>query len=261
MLNIIKSDCYRIKNQKGIYITLVLLILLLILEGLGASGHIGVSTSEMNQEIANQDRTGILMPIVALQTIDNQVYFLLAFVIFIAAADFSTKTIKNAIASGVSRFEYYMSKFILGAISAFFVVLMCALVPTLTAVIKNGFGASFPEGYWLILLKGYAMAYLMYLALTTFILMLIFVTKRVAAVNGIYVAFCLAPSIIISILSFIDDKFFNLFDYEFIFTLRHIGNVQSFASADYIRVLASAGIMITLSLVTTYLSFRKCDIK
>lgn len=261
MLNIIKADWYRLRHHKGLYITLILLILFLGLQGMGARGQIGVVTETANQETSTLEPTGAMMPMVILGSIDNQIYFLLAFIVFIAGADFSSHTVKNAISSGVSRLDYFLSKLFLSALFALIIVLLSGVIPTIMATVKNGFGDPFPNGQWLVLLKAYGLVFYMYMALTVFGVMLAFVSKKIASLNGLYLIFCLVPSILIMILSMIDAVFLKMFKFEFISNMRSIANIVSFTPEDYMRIVLIGGTLMVLSLAITYVFYSKCDIK
>lgn len=261
MLNIIKADWYRLRHHKGLYISFSLLILFLVLQGMGARGQIGVVTETMNQNVSSVVRTGAHMPMEILNAIDNQIYFLLAYIVFIAGADFSSHTVKNAIASGVSRLDYFLSKIILIALFALVIVLLSGIIPTLTATISNGFGDPFPKGHWLMLLKAYGLVFYMYLALTVFGVALVFVTKKIASVNSLYLVFSLVPTLLIMILSIIDTIFLDLLKFEFVSNMRTIASIHVFTSEDYMRIFLIGGSLIFTSLATTYVFYRKCDIK
>lgn len=261
MLNIIKADWYRLRNHKGIYITFVLLILFLLLQGMGAKGHIGVATETMNQELYAEEATGGNMILGIISSIDNQAYFLLAFIIFIAGADFSSGTIKNALASGVSRKEFFLSKLILSVVFALVIVVLSGLIPTLVTTLSNGFGGPLSKGQWSNVFKAYGLVLYMYVALSVFCLMLVFTSRRIAVVNSIYIVFCLVPMLLIVILSMINESFIKLLNYEFISNIRKIEAINLFESGDYVRVILIGSLLILMSLVTTYTFYRKSDIK
>lgn len=261
MLNIIKADWYRLRHHKGLYITLILLILFLGLQGMGARGQIGVITETTNQAVSTLEPTGSTMPMEILGSIDNQIYFLLAFIVFIAGADFSSHTVKNAISSGVSRLDYFLSKLALSALFALIIVLLSGFIPTIMATVKNGFGAPLLKGQWLVLLKAYGLVFYLYMALTVFGVMLSFVTQKIASVNSLYLVFCLVPSILIMILAIIDTFFLKLFKFEFISNMRTIANIGTFTPEDYMRIFLIGGTLMVSSLAITYVFYSKCDIK
>ena len=133
MINIIKSDLYRILKGKAIYIVLLVIIAMLTVSVVAMSpGNIGVSnTADMEASdlelIAKLSTTKTLgeyrkiMKESGAFSLDKDIigansnlyYLFIVIVVIVIATDFSNKSIKNSISSAISRKKYYISKLVL----------------------------------------------------------------------------------------------------------------------------------------------------
>ncbi|MCR5837994.1 MAG: hypothetical protein K6G88_15970 [Lachnospiraceae bacterium] len=132
MLNIIKSDLYRIFRGKSLYIVTAIIIFMAVISAITLSpGHIGVAVgtgSTMTDpdtvaKIAEAKTLGEfrdVMKEIGTIKLDAQIigqnsnlyYFFIVFVVVIITSDFSNKSVKNTLSSAISRREYYFSKLI-----------------------------------------------------------------------------------------------------------------------------------------------------
>ena len=135
MLNIIKSDLFRILRGKAIYIIFVVIILMNILSivsmttpnigiSIGNSGIVDINDTELLQRLSEAKSIGEYRDIMKSQgnyELDkaiigqnsNLYYFFIAVVVVVLCADFSNKSIKNTLSSAISKRKYYFSKLIL----------------------------------------------------------------------------------------------------------------------------------------------------
>ncbi len=133
MINIIKSDLYRILKGKAIYIVLAVITILTVVSVVGMSpGHFGLSIGsnvdmsdlELMEEISSAKTLGEYREIMKnnrsfaldkdiVGTNVNLYYFFIVIAVIVLATDFSNKSIKNTISSAISRKEYYFSKLLL----------------------------------------------------------------------------------------------------------------------------------------------------
>lgn len=133
MINIIKSDLYRILKGKAIYIVLAMITILTVVSVVGMSpGHLGLSIGsnidmsdlELMEEISSANTLGEYREIMKndgafeldrdiVGTNVNLYYFFIVITVVVLATDFSNKSIKNTISSAISRKEYYFSKLLL----------------------------------------------------------------------------------------------------------------------------------------------------
>lgn len=262
MINLIKADLYRIFRSKGIYITTGLLLVLFVLQARGEIDSIGVSSSEMEgiEEVVQQ-LTGIIAPLIIMKGNDNLLYFLLPIIIFIASVDFSSGTAKNVLSNGVSRTKYYFSKLILSMLFCTVILASSIVIPTIIVTLMNGFGGEFDLEFISQVLNAFGLQLFLFFVVTSIGIFFVFTTKRTAAVNGLYIAFCLAPMLLIILLYSISEKFSKLLDYEMVMNIRIAANVNSMVSDEIIKIIIVGLVYLVTSLVGGLVLFRKCDIK
>ena len=133
MINIIKSDLYRIFKGKTIYITLAIVIIIGIVSCVGmSSGYIGVSTGskltsfDKETTIALNGANNLIEYRNIIKShgsfeLDRQIigqngnlyYLFIVIVVISLSTDFSNKSIKNTLSSAITRKQYYLSKLVL----------------------------------------------------------------------------------------------------------------------------------------------------
>ncbi|XMB66303.1 ABC transporter permease subunit [Mycoplasmatota bacterium zrk1] len=262
MINLIKADIYRIFRGKGIYITIGFLLGLCSLQAFGGIDSLGVSSSSMEgiDEVIPLV-TGRIAPLIMMRTNDNLLYLLLPIIIIISSVDFSSGTAKNVLVNGVSRSKYYLSKLVLTMLFCIILLVFSIVIPTIIISLLNGFGGEFDGEFIGQVLKAFSLQLLLFLAVTSIGIFFVFTTKSTAKVNGIYIAFCLVPMIIIVLLFNISEKFLKLLDYEVVMNIRMAANANSMSSGEIGRMILVGIVYLVLSLVGGLILFRKCDIK
>lgn len=133
MINIMKSDLFRIFKGKAIYITTVIIVFMSLLSAITMqSGHIGFSTSsnidlnnpEVVAEISNVKSLGefrSVMKKMGPYPLDKQMigeninlyYVFIIITVIVLVTDFSNGSAKNTLSSAITRKKYYFSKLIL----------------------------------------------------------------------------------------------------------------------------------------------------
>lgn len=262
MINLIKADIYRIFRSKGIYITTAILLVLFLLQAFGEIGSIGISSDDMEgaDEIV-QLLTGRTAPLNVMKANDNLLYFLLPIIIFVSSADFSSGTAKNVLANGVSRTKYYFSKLILSMLFCTVLLIFSIVIPTSIVTAMNGFGGEFNWAYISPVLNVFALQLLLFFAVTSIGIFFVFTTKRTAAVNGLYISFCLVPMLVIIMLFSISEKFSKLLEYEMVMNIRRAANVNLMTGDEIIKIIAVGLVYLIISLSCGLGLFKKCDIK
>lgn len=159
MLNIIKSDLYRIFKGKAIYVTILVMSVLMIANAISVSiiniggktsANIGDGTGmEFMVELQNantlKDFREVMMryreyPLDQEMIADNinLYYFFIVIVVIVLCTDFSNKSIKNTLSSAISKKKYYLSKVILIFGICTFLVLFSNYFFYLLNILVNG---------------------------------------------------------------------------------------------------------------------------
>lgn len=290
MFNIIKADLYRIFRGKGVYITLILFIALLALQvATNTVGTVGMYVKEENEidqreerdetEFVNKDEleekpevalnsaldaqtfTGSIAAFKTMESTDSLLYFMLAFIIFIGATDFSTGCAKNVLSSGVSKSKYYISKLILAIAFLILISLINVIVPIIIGTIVHGFEGTFDITFIIKVLKVFLPQLYLCTAAVCVGMFFVFVTKRTAIVNGLFIAFNIVPKLVIFLLSYLNLKFLKLLDYEIVTNIRMFSNVEMLSSSAITKGLLVATVYILISTIGGFIIFKRSEIK
>jgi ABC-2 type transport system permease protein len=270
----IKADTIRVFRGKGIFVTIGILVAVLLMNTvvMVAIGDIGsmenvieTTATADDPEAAilemGADVTGATAAFFAMQTVDNMGFILLALGIFIAAADFTSGTVKNVLSSGASRMKYYFSKLILAGV---FTVVMYSLYIALTVILATlflGFGGTF-NGAWLLdVVRPFLGQLWMLLAISGFVVAVTFITKKTAAVIGIYFAVLFAPRMVLMMMAMIDSRFTDLFRFDFWENTNNFAQFQYLSTGDITRSLMVGLVMFAVSTILGVTLFRKAEIK
>ncbi len=260
-MNIIRADLYRLVRSKGPYITLGIYLFFILMQSIVSSvGHMGVQT-EMTDTMEPLIFTGTTAAFEMMKAGDNLLYFLLPFIIFIGAADFSSGTAKNVLANGINRTKYYLSKLISTSVVCFLLMLIMVVVSIVCGTIKNGFGGTFDMDFIIRLSKPFFTQLLLCLGVNSVAIFFTFVTRRTAAVNGIFIAFCTVPLLVVAILADINSDLDVLAKFDVVANIRMVVPFDALATADLIRVLAIGTFYILASTIGGIYLFRRSEIK
>jgi ABC-2 type transport system permease protein len=268
MFNIMKADLYRIFRGKGIYITLAFVIFITALMVL-SNGNIQVMTINTEPETITiggevydltMSPTGRIAPFQMASSTDILVWFMLPFIVFIAASDFSQGAVKNLLAGGSSRMKYYIAKLILSAVICMVLTLFFIVLSILFGTMTNGFGGRFDAGYVGEVLKVYLPQTFLLFAYTCIGIFLAFTFKKVAVLNTVYIAFAFVPSLTILILSDFSEKFIKLSEYDLYINIKACANA-GLVDVDYTKLMILGSAYILTTTIGGMLLFRKSEIK
>lgn len=115
MFNMIRGDAYQLRHSRGFYITEFLLIALVLSSVLtGALGTIGVSTESL-QTFQVQGTSTSWNAVKAIKLMTSMasflIYLILPLFIMTTGFDFSHYSYKNLLSSGMTRLNYFVSKY------------------------------------------------------------------------------------------------------------------------------------------------------
>lgn len=281
MLNIIKSDLFRIVRGKAIYISIIIMIIMLITSIIGmAPGRIGivVTNSEIRKETGENselqekisDTSSLLETRKILKEygefeLDRQIigansnlYYIFIVVVFtIVCADLSGGTVKNTLSSAISRKKYYLSKLIISLILGTIIIFINNYAIYFLNILINGvkFSTDFVEFTKLTIIQ----LPIMY-GIISVLVCIAFVTKRKAIYNGIAIPLIIVIQLILmSIITLfrLDSTIMTNWEFQYI-----LSNLAENPENIYIlkTTLLGVGYMILFNIVGFY-SFKKAEIK
>ena len=279
MLNIIKSDLYRVFKGKSIYIAIIFILFLASVSCFSMSpGHIGITTSSEEQPLIKDKEilkqvyetnsifeTRNLMKEYGAYPLDkaqlganaNLYYFFIIIVVIVLVTDLSNSTAKNTLSSAISRKKYYFSKLITCIGLGTFLVLINNYGSYLINLIMNGkeFSAGFLEITKLTIIQ----LPILY-GIISMLVCIGFCFRKTGTFNSITIPLIIVIQFIImgaATLFHFDGS--NILNYEFQYI---IGNLISNPSNTYIlKTLVLAIFYIIIFNTIGYRVFRKTEIK
>jgi hypothetical protein len=268
MMNLLRADIYAMLRGKTLYITFGLLFLfnslMIILQVVGSDVTIGIhleGIDGLDAAVLNQAFNGMNSAAYLFTQTNNMAFFLLALIILASAPIFSQGTVKNDIAWGISRTKLYVAKLINATGLCILMVICYVGTGMALATALQGWGGAVPDGYWVIFLQTLGAQTLMLMALTCIGVFLMFTFKRVSVVNGVYIAFCLVPAILV--LSMLESNINVAWLLEFDIMLG-IGRLGFFSQLDTRSISIMLGISAFYIFAATFagiLLFRRAEIK
>lgn len=292
MLNIIKSDIYRLFRSVGFYIAVALIIIISVMSIITMQGgRIGISASIGVEETENSDNlpgsTGenamtyekldklnraksvsefrSIMKSFGSYELDKEIigqnanlYYVIIFIVgIIITKDFSYKSVKNTLSSAVSRKKYFFSKFLLVLGISTILILFNNYFTYFLNIIVNGkeFASTFADITKVTLLQ----LPLLY-GIICLLICFAFLTKKTSLFNTISIPFLMiCELIIIMITSMFKIKANFLVTYE----LQSVMNsLVSNPTNEFIWKCSLLGIayMIVFTIIGYY-SFKNAEIK
>jgi len=274
MRNIIRADLYRIFRGKGVYIAtavfLVFIITIIATNGMGTIGvdiHVFQNPDELDDYAEGLTvreevkMTGKIAPIILADGTSDIIYFILPFIVIIAAADFSKGTAKNLISAGESRLKYYIAKLILIGFACIVTVVTFVVLSILITTLMNGFGGSFDMEFVKEVAKIYLPQLYLIFAYSCIGLFVVFTLKSTASLISIYVAFAIVPTILIMIAQDINERVVDLMKYDLVFNMKTYAYPDGAFPPDLTRTLILGGVFILVCTVGGFLLFRKAELK
>lgn len=283
MLNMIKSDIFRILKGKAIYIIFIIIMIILCLDVIGMSaGNIGFSSDftegiqdgmnandakteehfqggihslKETREYAKKHPFTLDKDIISNNT--NLYYFFIAITVIVLATDFSNKSIKNTLSSAITRKKYYAAKLLTIFGLSTIVILFNNYFGYFLNLIVNGtnFASSFGEFTKLTIIQ----LPLLY-GIISLLVCFAFVFKKTSSFNTISIPFIFVVQLvgmtIINLFKINGDIFFK-YEVQFAFT-----NLISNPANDYIAKCVILGIVYIIAFnILGYYLFRKTEIK
>ncbi len=279
MLNIIKSDLYRVFRGKAIYIAIAFILILASVSCFAMSpGHIGFASSSIEE--TDYDNEELLEKLYETDSIietreimkeygsfpldksqlganANLYYFFIIVVVIVLVTDLSNSTAKNTLSSAISRKKYYFSKLITCLGLGTVLILINNYGSYVINLIMNGkeFSAGILEITKLTILQ----LPILY-AIISVLVCIGFCFRKTGTFNSITIPLIMVVQLVImgvATLFHLDGA--NILNYEFQYI---IGNLVANPSNTYIlKTLVLAIFYIIVFNVIGYSVFRKTEIK
>jgi ABC-2 type transport system permease protein len=258
MINTIRADFFRLFRSKGFYITQLLLIALVALSILTKSlGSSGMSLEQLTAfQINLQDATwNSYQTVIAMSTMAAfLMYFCLPLFVMVLGYDLTKKTYKNQLAVGISRKEFFLSKYIIFLLVSALQFLFYYFFTFVTAGIRYGFGTA-PDHFWLDFLRMILIQFIAFqaiFAIGLFFLLLTF--SNVAAIIAVIVG-----GLVTGIFTAIFPKADWLKYLDFQSNL-NLAWLQEMPDHYWFKAIVTACLFSVIVLLAAYQLFRKRDL-
>ncbi|ANK62359.1 hypothetical protein AYR56_11065 [Loigolactobacillus backii] len=213
MFNMIRGDFYRLKHSKGFYITEFILIALVLSSVLtGTLGTIGARSDSIEEF---QQAGGAWNAVKATKLMTSMcsflIYLILPLFIMTTGFEFSRRSYKNPLSSGMTRLNYYLSKY-----SVFIVIVLLQVILYYGTVyvvtgIKNGFGI-FTLNFGIKMAQAILLQLLLLLAIFSVSILVLFITFSTISAVVTTIIFPLLVNILHMI--FIKVAWLKYFDFQ-----------------------------------------------
>lgn len=279
MFNIIKSDLYRLLKGKAIYITVLIMAVMLGLSIYELQpGYVGVTGGGLEQmyeedpeemtDMRDMDVQSLAearkmykqypyeLDKAILGTNANLYYLFIILIAVIISADFSKRTVKNTIASAVSRRKYYFSKLICCILTCTMLVLLNNYGMYIVNRLVNG--EDFSSSMAAITKVTFYQLPIMY-GIISLLVCISVVVKKGSAFNAISIPLLIVAQLVLSLFVKIFKIKGGIFNYEYQTVL---GKLAGSPENNYIIKCVMLGIIyIVIFNVIGYYSFKKAEIK
>ena len=263
MMNLMRADMYRILRGKAVYISLAVMVLLaaLVVFVFRIAPATGIITEEdVFVPVAENYMTGAMGAELAIGGMNNIAFIFLVGIVVTAMAAFSSGAVKNELTIGIGRTKFYFSKWLLTCLLSISAMLIFLAMFIIFATFVDGFGY-WGDGYLAEVLTSFGLQSILAIAFSSIGVFFSFVTRKAAAVNGLYIAFMLVPTFIIALLAEAFPRAMDFVVYDMSFLFGVFATAANQPTADIVRgVIIGLG-YILVSTVAGVLLFRKAEIR
>jgi len=259
---------------KGIYITFALLVSLAVLTVfvVGAAMQVGVvmqyevaategyDVEHFNPFMQQEVITGARAAQMSLVSMDVLIYFFLPLIVIVAMSPFSSSAVKNELTIGISRVRFYFSKLMLSSILSVAFMVVYVLLFVVFGTIRDGFG-NWGGGLGIEVLQAFAAHMLFALAFNSVGMFFCFVVRRAGATEGLYIAFALAPQIVIALLMIAFPEAIRALYFDLGSLFGMFAQVSTMYTVEIVRGLLVGLAWLVVPTMAGIALFQKADIK
>ena len=268
MIRLMRADLYRIFRGKAIYITfaVIAIVIALTVYVMRSSMVVGMQPGELGEDFENmlpvihETMDGAIAAGMAINSMNNMIYFFLALIIGVGMAAFSSGAVRNEISVGISRTKFYLTKLALSSIICIAFVLAYFVLHVFMAATVGGLG-EWGNGFFTDALIALGAQMFFTVAMCSVGIFLCFVTRRTAAVNGLYLAFVLVPLLVVSLLMLRFPSAGEYFNYDLGNQFYIFANTVRLSGREIARGVAVGLAYILVPTIGGIALFKKAEIK
>lgn len=259
MLNLLRSDLYRFIRSKSFYICTVISIALFVINALALKWTSTLSGSQ-TEVITNMIPSGGME--YGISVFSGNALMLLGIIVGIfVAAEFSHGTMKNVVSKGFLKWKIYLAKFISVLLATYFVLFITMVAGVLAASFLFGGLGDFTGAFVAEMFKIIGIEMLLYVAMTSFFLMVSMVVRNLGGVMAIVIIWpALVEPLLFQLLQLVSKNKIHFSDYSLVNNISLYKNVPVIGG-DYLRSTIVALVYLVLTLGAGIYLFQKSDIK
>lgn len=258
MLNLLRSDLYRLFRSKSLYICTAVAVGFNIL-GLIISKWAANSSPQLE---GLAPISGIDSAMKSLAD-SNALTIISIFIPIYIIAEFSHGTMKNVVSKGFSKIQIFLSKFITMIIASYLIVLATIIIAAIGATIITGTFGTLNGDYPVELLKVTGIEMLLNIA---FVGLIVFISMTIRNLGGtiainVIGIMQIAPALFMGLQYLVKNKI-KFQTYDLFFNMSFFtSNFGSGIGSDYLRAAIVGLIILAVSVAIGLLTFQKSDIK
>lgn len=259
MLNLLRSDLYRLIRSKSFYICTGISVALLVLNAVvlkWASTQAGVQGEAYAAMLPSG---GIDF---GLSAFGGNAQMLLGIIVGIfVAAEFSHGTMKNVVSKGFVKWKIYLAKFLSMLLAVYFVLFITMAVGVVVASFLFGGVGELTGTFVAEIFKIVGIEILLYVAMTSFFVMVSMVIRNLGGVIAIIIIWpALAEPLLFQLLQLITKNKIHFSEYCLVNNIAFYNNVPAVGD-DYLRSAIVALVYLVITLGAGLYIFQKSDIK
>ena len=221
MFNMISAEFYKLRKSRSFW------IMLAVVAGMAVFMSVVFGIIEAEDVMGMRPESTSEMFISALPMhISTILFILVGFIIVFINSDFESGTVRNSLAVGISRFEYYMAKFVMILITCVAFVIAAVLATGLPYFIFEPWGDMFNLTNFM---ASVGVGYLILVAQATLFMVIALTTRKIGATLGIVLGYL--------VFDMIASAFMVMLDVNDV--LRTVANVLPSPAAYYLTALSN----------------------
>ena len=265
MTRLIRADMYRIFRSKAIYISFAVMVafvfLLINSHNNGTTFGIHFTMEDGLEEITAAALTGAVAAQLILHNMGELVFMLLPVMMTVAMAAFSSGAVKNEFSTGLNRTQFYLAKWMTAAILCIALTVLYMVFAVASAAVSHGMG-DWGHGVLGNVAGAFGMQMLFVLAFNSVGMFLCFITRKSAAVTGIYIAIALVPPVVMALLHGAFPAFAEAYvNYDLWLQLTIFAQMANRTGMEIARGLAVGVAYLTIPLAAGIALFKRAEIK
>lgn len=262
MVNILRSDFYRLFKSKAFYICTLIASILIVIGAIimdwannivSESGNVVVTTGIGLQDGLSYGRT-------AFSGGADVSLFIAIFIAIFITAEFVHGTMKNAVSKGFPKYQIYLSKFITVTAATYIMMLVTFVIGTITAGIIKGEMGEITGTYVGQMFRMIGIELLLHAALVAILLMVAMTVRSNGGVIAINICIITFSGLVYQLLQLLFKNKITFSDYSLLNNISMYNDLAP-VGEDILRSILVGVIFLVVATAVGIFAFKKFDVK